>query len=103
MLNMADTHIYVNMLNSIDSDYCTIDDIIEERWKKTMTGCIQVPNVSANLYKFYYNDAWRLTTLYLWRHLDDAMSTKTRRGRVTPNCTEKYTRWDKDIDINQIL
>lgn len=31
MLNMADTHIYVNMLNSIDSDYCTIDDYLEER------------------------------------------------------------------------
>lgn len=31
MLNMTDTHIYVNILNSIDSDYCTIDDFLEER------------------------------------------------------------------------
>lgn len=78
MLNMADTHIYVNMLNSIDSDYCTIDDYLEERWKKTMNKKY-VTSVSANLYKFHYYDAWRQTTLYLWRLIYDAMSTKTRK------------------------
>lgn len=98
MLNMADTHIYVNMLNSIDSDYCTIDDYLEERWKKTMNKKY-VTSVSANLYKFHYYDAWRQTTLYLWRLIYDAMSTKTRRGTVTPKCTPKRTRRDKDIDL----
>lgn len=40
MFNMVDIYIYVNMLNFIDSDYCIIDDIIEEWWKKIMIGCI---------------------------------------------------------------
>nr|XP_022302789.1 uncharacterized protein LOC111110538 [Crassostrea virginica]XP_022302797.1 uncharacterized protein LOC111110538 [Crassostrea virginica] len=31
MLNMPNTHIYVNMLDYLDSDYCTIDDDFEER------------------------------------------------------------------------
>ena len=70
MLNMPNTHIYVNMLDYLDSDYCTIDDDFEERWELLKSWLLDICDKENQVRRD--DIGWRQMTLYWRRSTGDA-------------------------------